>query len=148
MLAAVGDELVVLVQGTVGHAAMEVIGAETLLKSQGYYLYYLNFDKIQHIVWYAYLNAASDESSGLPAVDAGQLLRPLDLADDLCLGGRRGGLEEAGGEPEAEEVDLEAGQQGTQPASRRVPAQKTHCINDNLKLIKFPNQDIFKMIRI
>ena len=103
---------------------------------------------VNYKLWYAYLNAASDESSSLPAVDAGQLLRPLDLADDLGLGGRRGGLEEAGGEPEAEEVDLEAGQQGTQPASRRVPAQKTHCINDNLKLIKFPNQDIFKMIRI
>ena len=128
MLATVGDEFVILVQGTVGHAAVKVVGAETLLKSQGYYLYYLNFDKIQHIVWYAYLNAASDESSSLPAVDTSQLLRPLDFADDLGLGGRRGGLEEAGGEPEAEEVDLEAGQQGTQPASRRVPAQKTHLL--------------------
>ena len=129
MLAAVGDELVVLVQGTVGHAAVEVIGAETLLKSQGYYLSSLiHYGPQLAAIWYAYLNAASDESSGLPAVDAGQLLRPLDLADDLGLGGRRGGLEEAGGEPEAEEVDLEAGQQGTQPASRRVPAQKTHCI--------------------
>ena len=61
------------------------------------------------MVRYTYLNAASDESSGLPTVDTSQLLRPLDLADDLGLGGRRGGLEEAGGEPEAEEVDLKAG---------------------------------------
>ena len=130
MLAAVGNKLVVLVQGTMGHAAVEVVGAEALLKSQGCYLSVINLSLswASTLIQYTYLYAASDESPGLPAVDAGHLLRPLDLPDDLGLGGRRGGLEEAGGEPEAEKVDLEAGQQGTQPASRRVPAQKTHFI--------------------
>ena len=56
MLAAVGDELVVLVQGTVGHAAVEVIGAETLLKSQGYYLSSLiHYGPQLAAIWYGML---------------------------------------------------------------------------------------------
>ena len=54
MLATVGDEFVILVQGTVGHAAVEVVGAETLLKSQVYYLSLwassLYFGKMHHMV--------------------------------------------------------------------------------------------------
>ena len=52
MLAAVGYELVVLVQGTVGHAAVEVIGAETLLKSQVYYLSLWASTSVKCTIWY------------------------------------------------------------------------------------------------
>ena len=52
MLAAVGYELVVLVQGTVGHAAVEVVGAETLLKSQGYYVSLWASSSTKYTTWY------------------------------------------------------------------------------------------------
>ena len=52
MLAAVGDELVVLVQGPVGHAAVEVVGAETLLKSQVYYLLLWASTSVKCTIWY------------------------------------------------------------------------------------------------
>ena len=73
------------------------------------------------------MNATIDKGPFLLTVDTRLVLGPLDLPDDLDLSRRLpAGLEADPGEFEAEEVDLEAGQQGTEVRAARVTTQQTH----------------------
>ena len=74
-----------------------------------------------------YLNATVDKGPFPLTVYTRLVLGPLDLPDDLNLSRRLpAGLEADPGEFEAEEVDLEAGQQGTEVRAARVTTQQTH----------------------
>ena len=73
------------------------------------------------------MNTTVHKGSFLLAVDTGLVLSPLDLSNDLGLSWRLAAcLEADSGELEAEEMDLEAGQQRTEVRAARVTAQQTH----------------------
>ena len=73
------------------------------------------------------MNTTVYKSPFLLAVDTCLVLSPPDLSNDLGLSWRlAAGLEADSGELEAEEMDLEAGQQRTEVRAARVTAQQTH----------------------
>ena len=73
------------------------------------------------------MDATVDKGPFPLTVDTRLVLGSLDLPYDLDLSRRLpAGLETDPGELEAEEVDLEAGQQGTEVRAARVTTQQTH----------------------